>query len=109
MTCLLRSLWFLGRPSSDPGALGSARQLTLGSRRGFVSMLDDFGSAFGDSLGNFGWRSVFCFMLVSRSLSFMIPGSESGRLKLQRQAVLQMLQTSTSHRCWDSDDFTLEI
>ncbi len=41
LACLVPPLWHPGGPWDDPGAPGSTRKETLGSRLGFLSILDE--------------------------------------------------------------------
>ena len=49
------AFWHLGGPPSDPGALGSIRRETLGSRLGFHPFLGGLGTNFDDF-----WRQDSC-------------------------------------------------
>ena len=82
----VRPLWCLGGSSSDPGALGSIRKETLGSRlgSGFLLILNDFGTAFLEVLANFGATCVFfpclfpchvcqCLFLSFACFGFLVP------------------------------------
>ena len=106
LACLLRPLWHLGGPSSDPGGLRSTRRETLGSRRGFLSIWGEFRERIFKAVGNFWNRKcVFCYACL-QVIFLMISGSASGCLGLHNQAFgIRSVSKTTFHICWDSVDF----
>ena len=76
----------LGGPWDDPGTLGSTRKDTVRSRLGLYRFLVDLGNPFREFFGYIWIGKHDFFIFISRLLSLMIFGSESGCLGLENQA-----------------------
>ena len=68
MAGLLRPLWHLGGPSSDPEGLRSIRRETLESQLGFLSIMRGFRDRILiDFMATLGTTNAFVVMRVRRS------------------------------------------